>query len=120
MEQQQKVFVVTCIWANDYDQGSTIRVFNTLKKARECFINWVNNELLFYCDDSAKLYTYDDIATGDAIPFTWVADQKCYVPKQIEDGYVAWEVTCDDKYCEFRDLDNFSWTDYEIKETVVW
>lgn len=118
--EQQKVFVVSCVWANDYDQGSTIRVFSTLEKARECFINWINNELENYCDDSTKRYSYDNIATGDTTSFTWVADQKCYVPEQIENGYVAWEVTCGSTYCEFRDLDNFSWVDYEIKEEVVY
>lgn len=118
--EQQKVFVVSCVWANDYDQGSWVKVFNTLEKAREHFVKHINVELAFYCDDSTKYYTYDDIATGDAVSFTWIADQNCYVPEQIEGKFVAWEVTCGDRYCEFRDLDNFSWSDYEIREEVVY
>ena len=119
MEQQQKVFVVTCSWANDYDQNTTVRVFSTLEKARQCFIQWVNDELECYCDDSTKLYTYDDIATGDTTSFTWIADENCYVPEEIEGKFVAWEVTCGSTYCEFRDLDNYSWADYQIREEVV-
>ena len=120
MEQQQKVFIVIGTWANDCDQGSMIRVFSTLEKARECFINWINNELEFCCDDSTKRYFYDDIATGDTTSFTWIADENCYVPNEVEGKFVAWEVTCGDRYCEFRDLDNYSWANYEIKEEVVW